>query len=30
MVRGPVDQFPNVERFEIFGAAIGVALLAVF
>ncbi len=28
MVTGPVDHFPNMEYFEIFGAATGVALLA--
>lgn len=28
MVTGPVDHFPNMEYFEILGAATGVALLA--
>ena len=28
MVTGPVDHFPNMEYFEILGAATGIALLA--
>jgi hypothetical protein len=28
MVTGPVDHFPNMEYFEILGAAIAIALLA--